>query len=129
MIGIKRVYAAPAKEDGWRVLVDRLWPRGMKKEAAKIDLWMKDVAPSDRSRKSYGHDFKNWPDFQTKYRAELKRKKDLLKQLKEMEKKHGKLTLLFGAKDEEYNQAVVLAKVLKSDGMKTTRMPKIIHRS
>jgi uncharacterized protein YeaO (DUF488 family) len=115
MIRIKRVYATAAKEDGWRVLVDRLWPRGMKKEAAKIDLWMKDVAPSDALRKSYCHDVEKWLDFQTKYRAELKKKKALLKELKEMEKKHGKLTLLFGAKDEEHNQAVVLANVLKSD--------------
>ncbi len=115
MIRLKRVYEKPAKEDGHRVLVDRLWPRGMKKEAAKIDLWMKDVAPSDALRKSYCHDVNKWPDFQTKYGAELKKKKDLLKELKEMEKKHGTLTLLFGAKDEEHNQAVVLAKVLSTD--------------
>jgi uncharacterized protein YeaO (DUF488 family) len=115
MIRIKRVYTPAAKEDGSRVLVDRLWPRGMKKESAKIDLWMKDVAPSDGLRKSYCHDVNKWPEFQTKYKAELKNKKDLLKELKEMEKKHGTLTLLFGAKDEEHNQAVVLANVLKSD--------------
>jgi uncharacterized protein YeaO (DUF488 family) len=115
MIRLKRVYDKPAREDGHRVLVDRLWPRGMKKEAAKVDLWMKDVAPSDALRKSYSHDVNKWPDFQTKYRAELKNKKELLKELKEMEKKHGTLTLLFGAKDEEHNQAVVLAKVLKTD--------------
>jgi uncharacterized protein YeaO (DUF488 family) len=115
MIRLKRVYDKPAREDGHRVLVDRLWPRGMKKEAAKVDLWMKDVAPSDALRKSYSHDVNKWPDFQTKYRAELKNKKELLKELKEMEKKRGTLTLLFGAKDEEHNQAVVLAKVLKTD--------------
>ena len=114
MVRIKRVYVKPAKEDGWRVLVDRLWPRGMKKEAAQIDLWMKEVAPSDALRKSFCHDVKKWPAFQVKYRAELRKKKDLLQELKKREKQHGTLTLLFGAKEEEHNQAVVLAEVLKA---------------
>ena len=114
MLRIKRVYEKPAKEDGCRVLVDRLWPRGMTKEAAQIDLWMKEVAPSDALRKSFCHDVKKWPGFQAKYRAELRKKKDLLQELKKMEKDHGTLTLLFGAKDEEHNQAVVLAEVLKA---------------
>jgi uncharacterized protein YeaO (DUF488 family) len=113
MLRIKRVYDKSAREDGWRVLVDRLWPRGMTKEAARIDLWMKEVAPSDTLRKSFGHDVKKWPDFQKRYRAELKQKKELLAQLKKIEKEHGTLTLLFGAKDEEHNQAVVLAEVLR----------------
>jgi uncharacterized protein YeaO (DUF488 family) len=112
MVRIKRVYDKPAKDDGWRVLVDRLWPRGMKKEAVKIDLWMKEVAPSDALRKWFAHDPKRWPEFQKKYRTELKQKKELLAKLKDMEKKHGMLTLLFGAKDEEHNQAVVLAEEL-----------------
>ena len=113
MVRIKRVYEKAAKEDGCRVLVDRLWPRGMKKEAAKIDLWMKEVAPSDMLRKSFCHEVKKWPAFQVKYKAELKKKTDLLGELKQMEKEHGTLTLLFGAKDTEHNQAVVLAEVLK----------------
>jgi len=113
MLRIKRVYGKPAREDGGRVLVDRLWPRGMQKEAAKIDLWIKEVAPSDALRKSFCHDVKKWPEFQKKYRAELKQKKEMLAELKKIEKKHGTLTLLFGAKDEEHNQAVVLAEVLK----------------
>ena len=113
MIRIKRIYATAAKEDGWRVLVDRLWPRGMKKEAAKIDLWMKDIAPSEALRKSFCHDVKKWPGFQTKYRAELVKRKDLLAELKKIEKEHGTLTLLFGAKNEAHNQAVVLAEVVK----------------
>jgi uncharacterized protein YeaO (DUF488 family) len=112
MIRIKRIYATAAKEDGWRVLVDRLWPRGMKREAVKIDLWMKEVAPGDALRKWFAHDPKKWPQFQKKYRAELKQTKELLAKLKEMEKEHGTLTLLFGAKDEEHNQAVVLAEEL-----------------
>ena len=113
MIRIKRVYEKPAKEDGARVLVDRLWPRGMKKEAVKIDLWVKEVAPSDALRKSFCHDVEKWPEFQKRYRAELKKKKELLADLKKMEKERGTLTLLFGAKNVEHNQAVVLAEVLK----------------
>ena len=113
MLRVKRVYDKPEKEDGGRVLVDRLWPRGMKKEAAKIDLWMKEVAPSDALRKSFCHDVKKWPEFQKRYHAELKQKKELLVQLKKIEKEHGTLTLLYGAKDTEHNQAVVLAEVLK----------------
>jgi uncharacterized protein YeaO (DUF488 family) len=112
LIRIKRIYATAANEDGWRVLVDRLWPRGMKKEAVKIDLWMKEVAPSDVLRKWFAHEPKKWPEFQKKYRTELKQTKELLAELKDMEKKHGTLTLLFGAKDEEHNQAVVLAEEL-----------------
>ncbi len=113
MLRIKRVYDKPAKEDGGRVLVDRLWPRGMTKEAAKVDLWMKEIAPSDALRKSFCHDVEKWPEFQNRYRAELKQKKDLLAELKKIEKEHRTLTLLFGAKDTEHNQAVVLAEVLK----------------
>jgi len=114
MIKIKRVYEKPAKEDGWRVLVDRLWPRGMKKEAAYLDVWMKDVAPSDALRKWFGHKPENWSEFQKKYRSELGKKKELVAELKKMAKEHGTLTLLYGAKDEEHNQAVVLAEALKA---------------
>jgi len=113
MIKIKRVYEKPAREDGWRVLVDRLWPRGMKKEAAHLDVWMKDVGPSDALRKWFGHEPEKWSEFQKRYRSELTKKKELLKELKKMAKEHGTLTLLFGAKDEEHNQAVVLADALK----------------
>ena len=114
MIKIKRVYEKPAKEDGWRVLVDRLWPRGMKKEAAHLDVWMKDVAPSDALRKWFGHKPAKWSEFQKKYRGEPKKKKELVAELKKMAKDHGTVTLLFGAKDEEHNEAVVLADTLKA---------------
>ena len=113
MIRVKRVYAKPTKEDGFRVLVDRLWPRGMKKEAAKVDLWMKDVAPSGELRKSFHHESMKWADFEKKYQAELKSKKASLAELSKLEKEHGTVTLLFGAKDEEHNQAVLLATALK----------------
>jgi uncharacterized protein YeaO (DUF488 family) len=113
MIKIKRIYEKPAKEDGWRVLVDRLWPRGMKKEAAHIDLWLKDIAPSDSLRQWFGHDPEKWGEFQKKYRSELAKAKELVAKLKKMEKQRGTITLLFGAKDEERNQAVALASFLK----------------
>ncbi len=113
MIKIKRVYEKPAKEDGWRVLVDCLWPRGMKKEVAHVDVWMKDVAPSDALRKWFGHDPEKWDEFQKRYRSELAKKKELIAEIKKMEKEHEILTLLFGAKDEEHNQAVALAHLLE----------------
>jgi uncharacterized protein YeaO (DUF488 family) len=113
MFRTKRVYDPPAKVDGFRVLVDRLWPRGMKKEAVKADLWLKDVAPSDLLRKWFHHESLKWPDFEKKYRAELKKKSDSLATLRSLEKEHGTITLLFGAKDPEHNQAVVLLHALK----------------
>jgi len=87
----------------------------MKKEVAKIDLWMKEVAPSDGLRKSFGHEVKKWPNFQKKYRTELKKKTNLLAELKKIEEEHGTLTLLFGARDPEHNQAVVLRETLKTE--------------
>jgi uncharacterized protein YeaO (DUF488 family) len=113
MVRVKRVFEKAEKGDGWRVLVDRLWPRGMTKEKAKADVWMKDVAPSDALRKWFGHEPEKWTAFEKKYRAELAKNKPVLAELKKMEKEHGTLTLLFGARDEEHNQAVVLAEVLK----------------
>jgi len=116
MVRVKRVYEKAQAADGFRVLVDRLWPRGMKKEQAKIDLWMKDVAPSDSLRKSFHHEVMKWPDFEKKYKSELNKKREQLAELKKLEKEHGTITLLFGAKDEEHNQAVILAGKLKERG-------------
>jgi uncharacterized protein YeaO (DUF488 family) len=113
MIRVKRVYEEPAKEDGYRILVDRLWPRGLTKERARVDLWMKEIAPSDALRKWYGHEPEKWPEFEKRYRAELAKKKELLAEIERLEKEHGKVTLLFGRKDEKQNQAVVLASILK----------------
>jgi uncharacterized protein YeaO (DUF488 family) len=113
MVRVKRIYEKAEKGDGWRVLVDRLWPRGMTKEAAKANVWMKDVAPSGALRKWFGHEPEKWAAFQKKYRAELVNKKAMITELKKMEKEHGMLTLLYGAKDEEHNQAVVLTEFLK----------------
>ena len=115
MVRIKRIYEPAAKEDGYRVLVDRLWPRGMKKESAKIHLWMKDIAPSDQLRELFHHDAMKWPNFQKKYQAELRTKKEWLAQLKKLEKEHGSVTLLFGARDPEHNQAAIIAEALKKN--------------
>jgi uncharacterized protein YeaO (DUF488 family) len=114
MIKVKRVYEKPERDDGWRVLVDRLWPRGMKKEDAHLDAWLKEVAPSNELRRWFGHAPEKWGEFQKKYRAELRKQKELIAELKQTEKKKGTPTLLFGAKDQEHNEAVVLAAVLKT---------------
>lgn len=113
MIRVKRVYEAAGKENGWRVLVDRLWPRGLTKEKARVDCWLKEIAPSDALRKKFHHEALGWPEFEKHYRAELGKKKGELESLKKMEKEHATVTLLFGAKDRERNQAVVLAAILK----------------
>lgn len=113
MIQIKRVYEKPAKEDGFRILVDRLWPRGLTKEKARVDLWMKEIGPSDELRKWFHHEERNWSEFVKRYEAELAKKKELLNELKKVENEHGTVTLLYGSKDEKQNQAVVLAALLK----------------
>ena len=113
MIRIKRVYEQPAKDDGYRILVDRLWPRGLTKERAKVDLWMKQIAPSDALRKWFGHEPEKWAEFARRYRGELSKKKDLLKEVKQLEREHGLVTLLYGRKDEKQNQAVLIAAALK----------------
>jgi len=113
MIRVKRIYEQPSKEDGYRVLVDRLWPRGMSKDRAKIDLWLKEVAPSDALRKSFCHDPKKWDDFKKKYRQELTKKPELIFEIRKAEKEKGTVTLLYSARDEEHNQAVALSAILQ----------------
>jgi uncharacterized protein YeaO (DUF488 family) len=113
MIRVKRIYELPSKEDGYRVLVDRLWPRGMPKNQAKIDLWFKEIAPSDALRKWFGHDPKKWVDFKKKYGLELRKEPELILKIKQAEKEKGTLTLLYSAKDEEHNQAVALSTILR----------------
>lgn len=119
MIQIKRIYDKPDKNDGRRILVDRLWPRGIKKENARIDLWLKDIAPSDELRKWFSHDPVKWPEFRTRYKEELKNKPELLKQLREESKKED-ITLLFSAKDTEHNNAAVLKEVLSRKVVRKT---------
>jgi uncharacterized protein YeaO (DUF488 family) len=112
-IKIKRVYLEPEEEDGKRILVDRLWPRGLAKAKAGVDLWLKEIAPSTELRKWFGHDPFKWKEFEARYRAELKTKKEELLQLRQ-EAAQGPVTLLYGARDEEHNEAVVLKKILIS---------------
>ena len=115
MIQLKRVYEKPSRKDGLRVLVDRLWPRGLTKERAAVDLWLKDVAPSTKLRQWFGHDPDKWNDFQARYRKELKEKEDSLKVLKQ-KSKDGTVSLLYGARDEEHNEAIVLKLILDGGG-------------
>jgi uncharacterized protein YeaO (DUF488 family) len=112
MIQIKRVYDSPAKDEGFRILVDRLWPRGMTKEKAKVDLWLKEIAPSDDLRQWFAHDPKKWQEFKSKYAAELKNKQELLAKIKQIEKEKGTVTLLYSAKETEHNNAVALSDIL-----------------
>ena len=113
MIRIKRVYDVASKEDGFRILVDRLWPRGLSKGEAKVDLWLKEVAPSDDLRKWFSHDPGKWQGFIRRYENQLKDKQELLREIKQAEKEKGTVTLLYSARDEEYNQAVALLAFLQ----------------
>lgn len=113
MIQIKRVYEQRGKEDGYRILIDRLWPRGISKEKAGVDLWLKEIAPSTELRKWYGHDPKKWDEFNKRYREELADNNERLKQITDLEKEHGTVTLLFAASDEEHSQAAVLIDLLR----------------
>ena len=108
MIERKRIYEPYNKKDGYRVLVDRLWPRGVSKEKAHLDVWLKDIAPSTELRKWFNHDPKKWADFKKKYQVELKKNKEAVLTLKQAKKKHSIITLLYGAKDEMHNEAVVI---------------------
>jgi uncharacterized protein YeaO (DUF488 family) len=112
MIKLKRVYEKPSRTDGERILVDRLWPRGLTKERAAVDLWLKEVAPSTELRKWFGHDPEKWKEFQSRYRKELRANKEVIGRLKE-KSEEGAVTLVYGARDEEHNEAIVLKKVIE----------------
>ncbi|MGH9738134.1 MAG: DUF488 domain-containing protein [Candidatus Acidiferrales bacterium] len=111
---LKRIYESFEAQDGYRVLVDRIWPRGMSKETARIKLWMKEIGPSDALRKWFGHNPVRWPEFQKRYRRELKKNTELIDRLRELDKKYGTVTLLYSARDDRRNQAVVLCAFLRS---------------
>ena len=120
---IKRAYTPAAAEDGERYLVDRLWPRGVKKESLALTAWLKDVAPSNELRRWFGHDPERWTEFRRRYRAELKKQRTALQPLREALKR-GPVTLVYSAHDEAHNQAVVLREYLletKSSSRKATR--------
>lgn len=111
-IHIKRVYEEPSIKDGKRILIDRLWPRGLTKEKAKIDLWLKEIAPSTELREWFGHDPAKWTEFQQRYQTELKANEAAVTELR-AELKNGATTLVYGAKDEAHNHAIVLKKLLE----------------
>lgn len=114
MIKLKRVQDTPAKNDGVRVLVDRLWPRGISKDDAAVDIWLKTIAPSDDLRKWFGHEEERWEEFRKRYWRELEPWKDVLGPVFQfLEKDHGTVTLLFAARDEEHNNAVALKDYLQ----------------
>lgn len=114
VINIKRVYETPETSDGNRILIDRLWPRGLTKEKADIYLWLKEIAPSSDLRKWFGHDPVKWEEFKKKYHAELKANKQVMQKLIS-EIKKGNVTLVYGARDEEHNDAVVLKQYLEKE--------------
>ncbi|SOD42021.1 DUF488 domain-containing protein [Nitrosovibrio sp. Nv4] len=111
-IRIKRVYEPSDKEDGTRILVDRLWPRGLTKAKADVHLWLKEIAPSTELRKWFGHDTDKWVEFKKRYRAELKENDEQVALLKE-KIKNEVVTLVYGARDEAHNEAIVLQEFLR----------------
>jgi uncharacterized protein YeaO (DUF488 family) len=118
-ISIKRAYDPPSPEDGVRILVDRLWPRGISKESLRLDMWLKDVAPSAELRKWFGHDPQRWTEFERRYLDELKQNPAAWEPILQAARKHH-VTLLFGAKDAEHNNAIVLSSFLLKHHKSTT---------
>jgi uncharacterized protein YeaO (DUF488 family) len=104
---VKRVYEAKAPGDGSRVLVDRVWPRGLSRESLSLYAWLREIGPSDHLRRWFGHEPERWPEFQRRYFEELRSKEDLCREILSRARR-GTVTLLFGARDEKYNQAVAL---------------------
>jgi len=113
LVTIKRIYQEPEPADGRRILVDRLWPRGLSKERARVESWLKEIAPSDELRRWFGHDPARWQEFAARYRDELARQRPLLDELRSLAARE-KITLLYAAKDEERNNAVVLKELLEA---------------
>ncbi len=113
VIKLKRIYNKAEKDDGFRILVDRLWPRGVSKEEAKLDLWLKEIAPSSDLRKWFNHDPKKWKEFKEKYKKEVLENKQAFDKLKQVIKENKIITLLYGVKDERCSEAIVLKELLK----------------
>jgi uncharacterized protein YeaO (DUF488 family) len=114
-VRLKRAYELPAPDDGMRILIDRLWPRGIKKTDAAIDEWMKEIAPSTELRKWFGHDPERWHEFRRRYQSEVRQHPDELDRLRALAQ-HGRITLVFAAHDEAHNDAVVLKDLLLDQG-------------
>jgi len=117
---VKRAYEPAKRADGTRVLVDRLWPRGLAKDKARIDLWLREIAPSTTLRKWFGHDPAKWKEFRARYSRELDRNAEAVKQLRGLARR-GAVTLVYSAKDEEHNQAVALREYLTATRKPTRR--------
>lgn len=115
VVRVKRVYEPPDKADGQRILVDRLWPRGVSKEKAQLDLWLKDVAPSTELRVWFGHKPEKWQRFRRRYETELRKNKELVRILAD-KAKNGAITLVYAARDERHNEALVLKQFLDRAG-------------
>jgi len=113
MVKIKRIYEKTEKEDGYRVLIDHLWPRGVSKEKANINLWLKEISPSNELRKWFNHEPDKWLEFKKRYREELHSKKEEINQLEEIIKREKTVTLLYSASNKEYNNAAALVEILK----------------
>ena len=111
-IELKRAYDPPAASDGWRVLVDRIWPRGIAREDLRVDAWLKDLAPSAELRKWFAHDPKRWDEFRQRYARELEQRRDAVEQLVERARA-GRVTLVFGARDVEHSNAAALKEYLE----------------
>lgn len=122
VLKIKRIYDEPSRDDGKRILIDRLWPRGLKKEDVKIDEWLKEVAPSNELRKWFNHDPDKWEEFKKRFHAELKERQDMVAEIIRAARK-GRVTLLFGSKEERFNNAVALREYVASR-MKTSKRKK-----
>lgn len=115
-VRLKRAYEPATADDGTRVLIDRLWPRGVSKNAAALDLWLKDVAPTTALRKWFGHDPSRWAEFQQRYANELQQHPEAFEQLRGLARQ-GLVTLVFAARDEQHNDAVVLRGLLLGRGI------------
>src|SRR5919109_578070 len=113
IIKIERIYDNPNGDSSFRILVDRIWPRGLSKEKVKIDLWQKDIAPSNSLRKWFGHDEKKWDEFKQQYFKELDKNNDTVNTIIKIAKEQNSITLLYGSKEERFNNAVALKEYLK----------------
>ncbi len=123
MIKIKRVYDPPSKDDGCRILIDRLWPRGLSKQKAKLDDWIKEVAPSNGLRQWFSHEADKWEEFKRRYREELSEKQDLLNRIRQLEKENGTISLVYSARDTEHNNAVALKEII---GKRNSKVPHVL---
>jgi len=126
MLKLKRVYDPPERDDGYRVLVDRLWPRGLAKDKAHVDVWLKDAAPSDALRKWFHQDPERWRGFRARYREELRADGETLSSLRALIREKGSVTLLFAARDEDRNNAAVLAQMLKPRSVHAAKSGKAV---